>query len=108
MGGENISWVEWSTVCQTHDNGGLEVKDVRVMNLILLAKWRWRLIQSDQSLWKGVFICKYGTRINLLLRGNDNWPSNASRWWKDLVTLEDSLGSNWFNREVGRKVENGL
>jgi len=48
-------------------------------------------------------------RINHLLRGNDiTWPSNASRWWKDTVTLEDSLGANWFDREVGTKVGNEL
>lgn len=28
--------------------------------------------------------------------------------WMDVVTLEDSVGTHWFNREMGRKVGNGL
>ena len=31
----------------------------------------------------------------------------ASRWWKDLLSLEAVVGSNWFNGKVERNVGNG-
>lgn len=39
-GGKKISWVKWNSVCQQKKNGGLGVKDVIVVNVSLLAKWR--------------------------------------------------------------------
>ena len=38
--GKKISWVKWDLVCQPKRNGGVGVKDIRVMNISLLAKWR--------------------------------------------------------------------
>lgn len=46
---------------------GLEVKDMKVVNLILLVKWRWRLIQHDNPLWKKVLKEKYGDGIGNLV-----------------------------------------
>jgi hypothetical protein len=36
-GGRNINW----------SNGGLGVRDIRVVNISLLANWRWRLLQRQ-------------------------------------------------------------
>jgi len=36
----------------------------------LLAKWRWRLIQGEKSLWKEVMKGKYGDRMRGLLEAN--------------------------------------
>lgn len=62
-GGKKISWVRWSKVCQPKEEGGLGVRDIRVVNLSLLAKWRWRMIQGDNSLWMEVLLEKYGPSI---------------------------------------------
>jgi exonuclease III len=51
--GRKISWVKWEVVCQSKCNGGLGVKDVRVMNLSLLAKWRWRILQNEPIVFGG-------------------------------------------------------
>lgn len=39
-GGKKVNWVKWESMCQIKKNGGLGVKDIRVMNVSLLAKWR--------------------------------------------------------------------
>jgi len=58
---------------------------------------------------KKVLLEKYGDSIrNLVEVGEVIWPSLASRWWKDLMSLEEVVGSNWFNEEVSRKVGNDL
>lgn len=39
-GGRKINWVKWSKVCQPKEKGGLGIRDIRLANLSLLAKWR--------------------------------------------------------------------
>jgi len=81
------------------------VRDVRAVNLSLLAKWIWRLLNDENSLWKDVLVEKYGRSVGgLLVEEEYGWPPHVSRWWRDLVTLDDS---NWFSSEIIRKVGNG-
>jgi hypothetical protein len=49
-GGNKISWVKWAVVCKEKSQGGLGVRDVRLVNLSLLSKWRWRLLQPGLPL----------------------------------------------------------
>ncbi|MCH82202.1 ribonuclease H protein [Trifolium medium] len=57
---KKLCWLKWNVVCQEKSKDGLGVRDVRVMNLSLLAKWWWRLLQSNHMpLWKQVLIGKY-------------------------------------------------
>jgi hypothetical protein len=108
-GGKKISWVNWESVCRKKKNGGLGVKDIRVMNTSLLAKWRWRWLDGEMTLWKRVIHEKYGIQYGSLLEGRTMvWPRYTSLWWKELVRLGDYGCDNWFNSEVVRKVGNGL
>ena len=108
-GGKKISWVKWETVCQTKSNGGLGVKDIRVMNNNLIAKWRWRLLDGDMALWKDVLKAKYGLYVGSLLVGGLIGDLRlASYWWKEILKLGDFGELNWFNSEVERRVGNGL
>jgi len=85
------------------------VKDIRVMNMSLLAKWRWRLFDGEVVLWKDVLVAKYGTSVGGGLigvsRGEPRW---ASIWWKELIKLGDFGELNWFNSGMERQVGNGL
>jgi len=51
---KKICWVRWNKVCQPKNSRGLGIRDIRLVNLSLLAKWRWRLIQGGCSLEGGV------------------------------------------------------
>lgn len=85
-------------MCQPKEEGGLGVRGVKLVNLSLLTKWGWRLIQDDQMLWKRVIVEKYGVRaLRVVNVDRDRWPSVASTWWNDLMSLEGTVGSNWFN-----------
>lgn len=108
-GGKKISWVKWETVCQHKKRGGLGVKDIRVMNVSLLLKWRWRLLNGERTLWKDVIEEKYGPCVGSLVeRVNYPWPRYSSLWWKDLVSLGDFGAEGWFNSKVLRIVGNGM
>jgi hypothetical protein len=109
-GGRKINWIKWKVVCKSKLNGGLGVRDLKVVNLSLLMKWRWRLLQHDErSLWKEVLVAKYGNHIT----HNVSWynsppPYFASRWWKDIVELEECVeGRNWLVDSIDRKMGNG-
>lgn len=88
---------------------GLGVRDIRLVNLTILAKLRWRLIQNEGALWKDVLVEKYGNIISEeSTLGGSTWPQNTSRWWKDIMMIDDGEGTNWFNSELSRKVHDGL
>jgi len=40
--------------------------------------------------------------------GNEMCPSFASLWWKDLWSLEERFGYNWFKSKVERKMGDGI
>ena len=45
---KHISWVRWENVCKTKEEGGLGVKDIRMFNRALLAKWKWRPMSEEK------------------------------------------------------------
>ncbi|MCI15623.1 LINE-1 reverse transcriptase like, partial [Trifolium medium] len=102
-----IPWVSWKDVCRPKKEGGLGVKDLLLFNVSLLAKWRWRLLVEDGSLWKKVLEAKYGGVGKLTLslnRGN-----KSSLWWKDLVGLGGALGGtgDWTQEVFAKMLGNG-
>jgi hypothetical protein len=75
-------------VCHPRNKGGLGVRDVKLGNLSLLAKWKWRLLHEDHSLWRRVLVDKYGDHVGGLMYGEvGRWPRFASLWWKNLLRM---------------------
>ncbi|GAU20198.1 hypothetical protein TSUD_352620 [Trifolium subterraneum] len=110
-GGKKLSWIKWSVVCQEKNCGGLGVRDLKAVNLSLLMKWRWRLLQrSEVGLWKEVLVAKYGSHIlNNVSWINISNPYFASSWWKDIGDLESYVDSkNWLTEAVSRSLGNGM
>jgi hypothetical protein len=69
------------------------------MNLSLLAKWRWRLIKDGNPLWNKVLEDKYRSRIGGLAdMAEVSWSQYISRWWKELMSLEEVGGSSCFKQ----------
>jgi len=48
-------------VCRSFQEGGLEIKDIGNFNVVLLAKWKWRLGRPKLGLWREVLESRYGT-----------------------------------------------
>jgi hypothetical protein len=100
---------KWSIVCKEKSDGGLGIRDVRDVNLSLLSKWRWRLLQPELPLWKEVLVTKYGNHI----LSQEDWsnrrvPTSSSNWWKDICALDRVVeGKNWLLESISRKVGNG-
>ncbi|MCH88765.1 RNA-directed DNA polymerase (Reverse transcriptase), partial [Trifolium medium] len=109
-GGRKLSWVKWKVVCQPNKNGGLGIRDLKVTNISLLMKWRWRLLQSsDMGIWKEVLVAKYGDYILKDVNwSNGTTPYFASLWWKDIRAIEDCVvARNWLSESIDSRIGNG-
>ena len=97
---KRISWVRWDKVCKPKEEGGLGVKDVRMFNCALLAKWKWRMLSEEKGKWKKILVSKY----NMEGLGSEV-SSNYSSWgWKDLSrTCGEGDGEGWFHKSIGWK-----
>jgi hypothetical protein len=58
-----IHWIKWDRICKPKENGGLEIRDLRIFNIALLGKWWWRIRNEKESLWFKVLERKYGNRL---------------------------------------------
>jgi hypothetical protein len=114
-GGSNntskIAWVKWCDLCRPKECGGLGNKNLRLVNVSLLTKWRWHLLVSQEALWSLVLKAKYGNEIGLSPElasfGNKRF---ASLWWKDLCNLgrlSRSSNGDWCSETMVKKVGNG-
>jgi hypothetical protein len=101
-----MCWVKWSEICKPKKEGGLGVKDLRLMNASLLSKWRWKLLLDGDDMWTKVILAKYGVlavgNTNLVV---DDFGAGASVWWRDICLVDSSGG--WFSHSVKKIVGNG-
>ncbi|GKD02323.1 hypothetical protein Tco_1177297 [Tanacetum coccineum] len=59
-GQRKISWTKWSKVLAAKKYGGLGVSSFFALNRALLAKWVWRFLSNDGSLWARVISSIHG------------------------------------------------
>ncbi|KAL0292748.1 UNVERIFIED_CONTAM: hypothetical protein Sradi_6975500 [Sesamum radiatum] len=80
--GSGLAKVSWAQVCKPKEEGGLGIQMLRHMNLALLMKHVWRILQEDQtSIWVS-WVLRYR------LRNQPIWTvniSSASWSWRKLV-----------------------
>ncbi|CAA7042860.1 unnamed protein product [Microthlaspi erraticum] len=76
--------VAWNRVCVPKREGGLGFRSAREMNMAMIAKIGWRLLQDQNSLWAGVLRSKYKTG-DLVDR---SWIVAKSHWsstWRSIM-----------------------
>jgi hypothetical protein len=107
-GGRKICWVSWKEVCKPRSQGGLGVRDVGKVNLNLLIKWRWRLLQNENAFWKDLLVAKYGLNARKKVHWSGcNISTRASLWWKDICGVDIRDGVSWFDQHIIRNIGNG-
>ncbi|GJY52611.1 RNA-directed DNA polymerase, eukaryota [Tanacetum coccineum] len=62
-GDRKITWVKWHTVLAAKKFGGLGVSSFFALNRGLFAKWVWRFLSQDNSLWCQLISAIHGSNI---------------------------------------------
>ncbi|OMP13682.1 hypothetical protein COLO4_01156 [Corchorus olitorius] len=91
-----LHYVNWETVTNSKENGGLGIKAAKHLNEAFMAKLSWEVIHNDAALWVQVLRNKY-------LMHNRS-PSNQSGLWKGMGISSHILnkGIKWVVRDGSR------
>lgn len=67
----------------------LGVKNILVFNLTILNKWRWRILQGNDSLWYNVLKSWYDDLSFHMYNGGrgTKYSSFLSYWWRDIFKI---------------------
>ncbi|GKC59272.1 hypothetical protein Tco_1086870 [Tanacetum coccineum] len=85
-GERKIAWVKWQSVLAAKKHGGLGVSSFFALNRGLLAKWVWRFLSKDNSLWYRVISAIHGS---CLKTPNTSYPSTWNTIFKEFTSLKD-------------------
>lgn len=103
-----IHLVNWKEVTMDKNNGGLGIRDLRLVNQCMLLKWWWRFAIEEGVLWKSVVCSKYG------YSGGKWWPSVTdlslvSKIWRDIVDIAQSSPNlfSFFVENTEITIEDG-
>ncbi|XP_058742136.1 uncharacterized protein LOC131614590 [Vicia villosa] len=92
---KSIHWVGWNTVCKTCEQGGLGVKNMEILNVALLRKWKWRLLTEKEAVWSGIINHRYdNSALKILVEDVSVVSKQDSIWWRDVL-----ISGNYVNLE---------
>lgn len=87
--------IKWDVVTNPRKkDGGLNIKEARILNQAMLAKLGWKMMSDPETLWVRVFKNKYLKNSSFL---DVAVKPNASYVWKSIASTRDIIreGSAW-------------
>lgn len=85
---KSIHWVNWTKVCTSKDKGCIGIKNIKVLNISLLLKWKWRIIHDKEAVWYGLLKHYYRhAGLELMNGGGRIGCRKDSIWWRNLLSL---------------------
>ncbi|GJS31041.1 hypothetical protein Tco_0491661 [Tanacetum coccineum] len=102
-----IAWVAWEKVLAPHDQGGLNIRSLKIFNQAMLAKWWWRFVNEENALWRKIIISIHGLIGGLTMGSSSLYKSGP---WYHIRMLKDELFLHDINLPsiFKRKIGNGL
>ncbi|XP_058774304.1 uncharacterized mitochondrial protein AtMg00310-like [Vicia villosa] len=87
---KTVNWVSWDTICKTREEGGLGVKNVEIMNVALLSKWKWRILTEKEAVWRDLLEARYGNvKVKVLIGDISVVGKKDSIWWRDILISDN-------------------
>ncbi|CAL0299567.1 unnamed protein product [Lupinus luteus] len=87
-GDHSNHWVNWKTITQSKDKGGLGIRTAREANISMLGKHVWNLIHHRDKLWVKMHVAEYLKDANVLTPMH---VSGMSPTWKVVVKTVDII-----------------
>lgn len=89
---EKVHWKSWDKMCFSKDNGGMEFWDIKIFNMALLAKQRWRLLQESNPLVAKIYQENYFKNSQILEVRLGHSPSHIwTSIWSVMELLREGL-----------------
>ncbi|XP_078168462.1 uncharacterized protein LOC144562969 [Carex rostrata] len=83
-----ISFISWQKICESIENGGLGIRDMKTFNQALILKMVWQLASNSDKLWVQIFKAKYFSKAGLWAIKNKR---DASPLWREIQDLKHIL-----------------
>ena len=89
-----MAWVSWEKLCKPKSNEGMGFRDFKALNLALLAKQGWRMLENPNALVHRVYKAKYFANESFLNAQVGRRPSYV---WRSIMAAKDIImkGSQW-------------
>ncbi|RVW95202.1 hypothetical protein CK203_025629 [Vitis vinifera] len=84
--------VRWNIVCLEKRKCGLSVRNLALMNIVLLSKWNWRFANEREYFWKPVINHKYGEEE----RERGGWCRSRAMSERYGVGLWKAIRNEWI------------
>ncbi|XP_013601475.1 PREDICTED: uncharacterized protein LOC106308921 [Brassica oleracea var. oleracea] len=94
-----ICWIDWDSLPQPKQKGGLGFRDIREFNIAMLAKLAWIIIKRPDSLMSRILLGKYCHSSSLL---EVSCSASASHGWRGIM-----MGCELIERHLGKAIGNG-
>lgn len=90
-----LNLIRWDTLCQPKSCGGLGLKDLSHMNMALLMKIGWGLVNSPNTFWVQVLASKY--KVDTTDLPSSLQTRNGSYLWRAVGKVWDHVlkGTRW-------------
>lgn len=106
-----IARVKWDDVCKPKNQWGLDVHDLRLVNLALLGKWTWCLLLGAAGVLCDIVTTRYGVAPTTSIHGGRaSCLQLASPCWKGvfLPGAKSNDTSSWFTNGLFLKDGYGI
>ena len=89
-----MAWVSWEKLCKPKSDEGIRFRDFKALNLALLAKQGWRMLENPNALVHRVYKAKYFANESFLNAQVGRRPSYV---WRSIMAAKDIImkGSQW-------------
>ncbi|XP_058753247.1 uncharacterized mitochondrial protein AtMg00310-like [Vicia villosa] len=106
-----IAWVKWVDFCKPKKLGGIDIHDLRLVNLALLGKWKWHMPSGDYGIWCDILTARNGvSSMTSIMGGIADCLISASPWWRGVSILGSKAvdTSDWFKDGLFFKIGSSL
>ncbi|GAB2298359.1 hypothetical protein Dimus_038529 [Dionaea muscipula] len=107
---KKLHLIRWANVIKAKSDGGLGVKDLRVMNDCLLSKWIWKFGRDRSSLWRSVVCEVYNVDKRDWFINSNVFNGRVSRVWQNIVGIKERRPNLWefLLNKMAIRIGNGI